>query len=628
MTHPDASRIAEAAAGVSERMAEDGRIRLSVPGGRVHIDRPLPVLALHRRDPDDPGTSDLVLGQGSYVIAGSDISHEDLNTVIKSIVDPLADRFGAFLIVEVWGGREQPSGDMWPLEGRRFRVFTELQEGELPNAASALREALLDTEAFGTDPRVEVAADQEPAPPGWEPILSRKERQELGCLVIGVEVPAAYRSSSGDLFPEILRNAGRELAGILHQVFFTFAQVHTTYEPEDFRQLGRQAVIRAGWEVDARLSEIAAQLDFLLHVTPVNAWTEWEEFQQAGFAQEPRFHYRPLVFDPDAAKRSLYEIEIERVEDPTITYLLREKRREIDRLITLLEDRETESFLQESVALYGEVESDLLAEAVAVLEVSTPGSPTALVSADTFATRAREEVTAYEGSYASLGSEVQVREDIPGIMVSHGDLMIGADVRIPEERVEPLIHHEVGTHIVTAANGAVQPLKMLSVGMPGHEETQEGLAIFSEFVSGGLDVDRLRVLAGRVVAVHRMLEGKSFVRVFRELSEDLGFRPTAAWNMTMRVFRSGGLAKDAVYLRGLIRLLAYLGRGGSLEPLFVGKMALEHVPLVEELLWRQILREPPLEPRWLRVHGASARLQSARRGGGVLGLLGSGVASA
>ena len=41
----------------------------------------------------------------------------------------------------------------------------------------------------------------------------------------------------------------------------------------------------------------------------------------------------------------------------------------------------------------------------------------------------------------------------------------------------------------------------------------------------------------------------------------------------MRIYRGGGLTKDAVYLRGLLQILRYLREGGELEPLFVGKVA-------------------------------------------------------
>ena len=42
-------------------------------------------------------------------------------------------------------------------------------------------------------------------------------------------------------------------------------------------------------------------------------------------------------------------------------------------------------------------------------------------------------------------------------------------------------------------------------------------------------------------------------------------------------------------------LLDYLRDGGELEPLFVGKIAADHVPIIGELQWRKVLRDPPAE---------------------------------
>jgi hypothetical protein len=85
-----------------------------------------------------------------------------------------------------------------------------------------------------------------------------------------------------------------------------------------------------------------------------------------------------------------------------------------------------------------------------------------------------------------------------------------------------------------------------------------------------------------------------------------------------RVFRSGGLTKDAVYLRGLIDLVSHLRAGGSLDVLWLGKIGLTDAPLVEELATRGMLREPVLRPRYLDDPAAQARLRHA---GGVASLV-------
>ena len=81
-----------------------------------------------------------------------------------------------------------------------------------------------------------------------------------------------------------------------------------------------------------------------------------------------------------------------------------------------------------------------------------------------------------------------------------------------------------------------------------------------------------------------------------------------AFTITMRVFRSGGLTKDAVYLRGLHELVNHLGAGQSLDTLWLGKMPLTAVPLVEDLHRRGVLSDPLLIPRYLDEPAARARL--------------------
>jgi hypothetical protein len=89
----------------------------------------------------------------------------------------------------------------------------------------------------------------------------------------------------------------------------------------------------------------------------------------------------------------------------------------------------------------------------------------------------------------------------------------------------------------------------------------------------------------------------------------------------MRVCRGGGFTKDIVYLRGLRNLLQYLGEGGEIEPLFVGKFNLDHVPLIRELLWRETLRPTPLLPRYLGDGRAAEKLASLRQGRSLIELI-------
>jgi uncharacterized protein (TIGR02421 family) len=374
--------------------------------------------------------------------------------------------------------------------------------------------------------------------------------------------------------------------------------------------------------VDAALTEIELGLDLLLNLTPVNAAEAWTDFEKNGFATVPTLRSRPLDFEPDVVLRDLYAIEIERVEEPALAELFRDKRDEIARQVVLLKDRDTSRFLHGSIQLFGEVGDGLVEDAHALLKaIPNDVVPDRRVTAAGFAEAAQEELDLYRDAYPGFAQELEVRSDVSDLMVSHGRLVIPAAANFRRGRVQPLIQHEVGTHIVTFANGSAQPLSLLTVGLPGYEETQEGLAVLAEYAVDGLDPLRLRLLAGRVLAVKGVIEGASFLDVFEELHGEHGFNAKTAWGVTIRVTRSGGLTKDVIYLRGISRVLEFVAERKDLSPLLVGKLSLEHVPLIEELLESGFLKPPWIQPRWIDMPVARDRLKRAYEGLSVTELL-------
>ena len=374
-------------------------------------------------------------------------------------------------------------------------------------------------------------------------------------------------------------------------------------------------------DVDARLTEIERGLNLLLNVTPVNAAEAWVDFERSDFATAPSLRLRPLEFDPDLVRRDLYDLEIEDVTDPALHTLFRAKRDEMARQITALEDRDTSRFVYGSLQLYGGVAQPLARAAEELLEaIPAQGPSTSSVTAGAFADAARAEFDRYRAVYPDFPVTVEVRDDVSELMVSFGRLLIPESAAVRADRVEPLLHHEVGTHVVTYQNGTRQPLRLLTVGLPGYDETQEGLAVLAEYLTGGLDPRRLRVLAARVVAVGLMLDGAGFLEIFESLRTEYSMPTRTAWSIAIRVVVGGGSVKDAIYLRGITRILEALAEGGSLEVLLVGKMALDHIPLIQDLLDRDVLSAPWIRPRWLDVPGAQERLDRLREGASVTDL--------
>ncbi len=329
---------------------------------------------------------------------------------------------------------------------------------------------------------------------------------------------------------------------------------------------------------------------------------------------------------PEKLKRLLHEVEIENIEDPTLGDLFRQRQDELDRKITMLKDINTPRFLLGSRQVFGDVHPDLLALARDLLSQLPSRSRDELrdgtVTADEFASLAQREFEHYRSQLPTFTATVTVRPDMfTGLLCSGGHLLIGHQTAIPARRVNALLQHEVGTHLLTYYNGLAQPFQQLHSGFAGYDALQEGLAVLSEYLVGGMSTQRMRLLAARVVAVHMLIAGESFVDTFRVLDREHDFSQRVAYTITMRTYRGGGLTKDAVYLQGLVEILEYLQRDGRLEPLFLGKIAAEHIPLIQELQHRKVLKPPPLRPRYLEMPNVANLLNGLRNGATVMQLV-------
>jgi uncharacterized protein (TIGR02421 family) len=581
------------------------RERLS-DGGVLNLDRKLPYLFVYRQPPEreDPGTHRLVLGEASYLVAlGSDIgdTHD-----VAALAEAGTSELDSFLVLELWSGEP---------DSTEFVVHAPV--GAAAATVDVLARGLGEMNAQDVRTTVTVRQTDERHPPDLPPLLTTQECWDIGCLLVGLEVPPVYRDLDDALYPVFLRRLRHLLSGVLRQMAFEFARVQTSAGFESYRAVGPRTFGREVGDADMSLAEIEASYQLLLLVSPVNATEAWSRFRDSGFERAPTFRYRLLPVDPDSLKRRLFNVDLEPVADPAMAFLLRDKRDELDRQITMIAERNTAGFRFASMRLYGAVDDVLLNIARDVLRSVPPhlaertGPP---VSAEEFAAIARTELEYYRAAYPPLAAEVQIRPDLVGLMVSRGNLLIGEGLALRAERVAPLLHHEVGTHVLTYYNGHAQPLRQLYNGLADYDELQEGLAVLAEYLAGGLDSARMRTLAARVVAAHAVEQNATFLDTFRLLTAEYAVRPAAAVDITSRVHACGGFTRDLIYLRGLLRLIEYIRAGGAIEPLYVGKIAAKHVDIIEELSARGYLRPAPLLPRLFEHPDTPKRIDAVRDG--------------
>lgn len=564
--------------------------------GELRIDKPVPFLLVYRI-PDgrkDSFTSTLGTTESSYLMA-SDAGELSLRPLIHTIATTLSDRFNGFLLLEVWlSQRDAPAS---------FTIHVS-QKGALPIADKMRDElAAIQVGYEQLDAELEKAKDM-PCPPRLEPLITDEESRKKEITVIGLEVAPIYMDrTTGTPYPLFLRELREGFGKALRKSFFEFVRLKTSHNATHFEMLGTTEIDAIVWEIDARLAEYGNLFDFLFLVTPINSRESWESFKKSRYMGKPSFHYRPMPIDPELIKRKLFNLPIERISDPTIAYLFRDKRKEIDRMLNMMEEREKPGFVHSSIQVFGSIDEKLREVAQAILVAAQPVGKAKkkkeAIGAAEFARLAEEELEYLKAQYPDVSTAVRVRDDIEGVLVSRGTLHVSSRYTISRDRAFALIQHEVGTHVATYYNGKAQPLKLFYLGVPGYEQLQEGLAVFAEFLSGGLTNERLRVLAARVLVVDGMVKGRGFSEMFSMLVDKYDFDPESAFYITMRVYRGGGLTKDGVYLKGLLNMVEYARNGKDISKLLVGKIRQDYLPVIEELTHRQLLRPAPIRPRYL-----------------------------
>jgi uncharacterized protein (TIGR02421 family) len=195
-------------------------------------------------------------------------------------------------------------------------------------------------------------------------------------------------------------------------------------------------------------------------------------------------------------------------------------------------------------------------------------------------------------------------------VASTSRIKVRRGAKFTDKDAAQLLNHEAFIHVATGLNGRAQiDLPILAIGHPGTTRTQEGLAVYSEYVSGTLDLDRLRRLADRVVAVQMVCDGADFIELYRWFLERSP-GPEQAFESTRRIFRGSPLTggspftKDCVYLSGFLAVSTFVraaftaGRSDTLGLLFAGKLDLWSIPALAELRARGLCLPARFVPPW------------------------------
>lgn len=341
------------------------------------------------------------------------------------------------------------------------------------------------------------------------------------------------------------------------------------------------------FKIDKYIDSLVKKIELLSYVNPVNIEEEKGKFFASKYLTDPVFVYPSRDFDKFKLHKEFFTQPIHLIEDEGIKNLYEEIIYFYSGLIQCIETiGEGKKFYYNSLHSFGTPTEQDVENAKFILHFDEEENDIEIFQPKYSSSQAeeifRDFSTQYDFTYQiktsdKMGAIAMVLNNIQA-------LVINSNHTFSENEMAILNNHEIGVHMVTTMNGLLHPLKIFSHGFPNNVETQEGLAVFSEYMSGNLTVKRLKELAYRVLAVDSLAKGYSFSQTFRLLHNTYDLKKETAFYITLRAHRGGGLTKDYLYLTGLKKVYDYYNANKDMSLLLTGKVSLEFVDDIKELI--------------------------------------------
>ncbi|QLG46984.1 flavohemoglobin expression-modulating QEGLA motif protein [Costertonia aggregata] len=339
------------------------------------------------------------------------------------------------------------------------------------------------------------------------------------------------------------------------------------------------------FEIDANLDRLVKKIELLSYVNPLNIEKAKHQFFTSKYTENPVFRYPKLKFNPYKLHRLFFSQRLERVDNEQIRKLYQDIIYYYSNMVQCIETiGQDRKFYYNSLRVYGSPTEKDVQNAQFILHFADEP-----MSSDMDKVYSAEDAKTYFENFATqydfklnIKFSTHMAADA---MVSNASqaLLIKRNTKFSENQLLTLANHEIGVHLVTTYNGMQQPLKVFSNGFPKNVETQEGLAVFSEYMSGALTLKRLKELAYRVLASDSLIKGYSFSDTFDLIHNQYKLNRNDAFSITLRAHRGGGFTKDRLYLSGLRKIYKRYLKEKPMDTMLSGKVSLDYESAINQL---------------------------------------------
>ncbi len=341
------------------------------------------------------------------------------------------------------------------------------------------------------------------------------------------------------------------------------------------------------FQIDQTLDRLVKKIELLNYVNPLNIEQEKQRFFASKYSVNPTFKYRKLNFNAHKLQQKLFKQKIHKIEDEETASFYKEVIYDYSGLIQCIETiGQGRNFYYNVLKCFGTPTEKDVENARFILHFNEDDIDQEMIPVFN-AHEAQKYFVEFAKRYDFPFHLKLSTKTTAAAMVQNSTqtMLLKKNHLFSTNQLKVLANHEIGVHLVTTFNGLLQPLKIFHNGFPKNVETQEGLAVFSEYMSGCLTLWRLKELSYRVLAADSLHKGYNFCDTFDLLHVQYKLNREEAFNITLRAHRGGGFTKDYKYLTGLKKIYDYYKKGKDLAVLLSGKVTLEDIHVIER--WKK-----------------------------------------
>src|SRR3546814_651087 len=168
---------------ITGKLNQDKPVHVKLPdGGVFNMDSPVPFLLVYRIPPGGEDQFTLQLGktEAAYLMTGESSGIADL--LVSMLSKDLSDRFGAFLLLEVWVTDRHDAAD--------FTIHIDHEGAK--SIAESLQSALGTIRIGRTRLNTVLLENTSPAPPYYSSLLDKKQAKRSKSILTGLEIKPVY----------------------------------------------------------------------------------------------------------------------------------------------------------------------------------------------------------------------------------------------------------------------------------------------------------------------------------------------------------------------------------------------------------------------------------------------------